>query len=172
METNLSKPSEAPIRHEQRRSLRRRLHPLTNAPDGVGGPGYHFSPLPAPADEELRETGWGARVRRVVPAVRLGGPPRSSREGSFVIDLGGVYVKGRPVRSLYNYRLLIELCDRQDWRLAEEFFWFNPSKLPSPVEWVNCHRFCNIREEAPLCILRASLKSSLFRLIFQGSSRF
>jgi site-specific DNA-methyltransferase (cytosine-N4-specific) len=57
--------------------------------------------------------------------------------GSFVIDLGGVYKKGRPVRSLYNYRLLIELCDKQDWRLAEEFFWFNPSKLPSPIEWVN-----------------------------------
>jgi site-specific DNA-methyltransferase (cytosine-N4-specific) len=57
--------------------------------------------------------------------------------GSFVIDLGGVYKKGRPVRSLYNYRLLIELCDKQGWRLAEEFFWFNPSKLPSPIEWVN-----------------------------------
>ena len=54
-----------------------------------------------------------------------------------MIDLGGVYVKGRLVRSLYNYRLLIELYDRQDWRLAEEFFWFNPSKLPSPVDWVN-----------------------------------
>jgi len=57
--------------------------------------------------------------------------------GSFVIDLGGVYEKGRPVRSLYNYRLLIALCDEQSWRLAEEFFWFNPSKLPSPIEWVN-----------------------------------
>ncbi|MEA3399972.1 MAG: site-specific DNA-methyltransferase [Armatimonadota bacterium] len=58
-------------------------------------------------------------------------------EGSFVIDLGGAYRKGRPVRSLYNYRLLIRLCDEQDFRLAEEFFWYNPSKLPSPIEWVN-----------------------------------
>jgi site-specific DNA-methyltransferase (cytosine-N4-specific) len=59
------------------------------------------------------------------------------KEGSFVIDLGGVYKRERPIRSLYNYRLLIELCDKQNWKLAEEFFWFNPSKLPSPIEWVN-----------------------------------
>lgn len=57
--------------------------------------------------------------------------------GSFVLDLGGAYRKKRPVRSLYNYRILIRLCDEQGWNLAEEFFWFNPSKLPSPIEWVN-----------------------------------
>jgi DNA modification methylase len=57
--------------------------------------------------------------------------------GSFVLDLGGAYQKGRPVRSLYNYRILIRLCDELDFRLAEEFFWHNPAKLPSPIEWVN-----------------------------------
>ena len=57
--------------------------------------------------------------------------------GSFVLDLGGAYQRGRPVRSLYNYRVLIRLCDELGWRLAEEFFWFNPAKLPSPIEWVN-----------------------------------
>jgi site-specific DNA-methyltransferase (cytosine-N4-specific) len=57
--------------------------------------------------------------------------------GSFVLDLGGAYQKGRPVRSLYNYRLLLRLCDELDFRLAEEFFWYNPAKLPSPIEWVN-----------------------------------
>jgi site-specific DNA-methyltransferase (cytosine-N4-specific) len=57
--------------------------------------------------------------------------------GSFVLDLGGAYLKGRPIRSLYNYRVLLRLCDEQGWNLAEEFFWFNPAKLPSPIEWVN-----------------------------------
>lgn len=57
--------------------------------------------------------------------------------GSFVLDLGGAYQKGRPIRSLYNYRVLIRLCDELDFRLAEEFFWYNPAKLPSPIEWVN-----------------------------------
>jgi DNA modification methylase len=57
--------------------------------------------------------------------------------GSFVLDLGGAYQKGIPVRSLYNYRVLLKLCDELDFKLAEEFFWFNPAKLPSPLEWVN-----------------------------------
>jgi site-specific DNA-methyltransferase (cytosine-N4-specific) len=58
-------------------------------------------------------------------------------DGSLVLDLGGAYEKGRPVRSLYNYRILIKLCDDLNFRLAEEFFWHNPAKLPSPIEWVN-----------------------------------
>ena len=57
--------------------------------------------------------------------------------GSFVLDLGGAYQRGKPVRSLYNYRVLLDFCDRLGYELAEEFFWFNPSKLPSPIEWVN-----------------------------------
>ncbi len=57
--------------------------------------------------------------------------------GSFVIDLGGAYQSKRPIRSLYNYHILIRLCEELDFRLAEEFFWFNPAKLPSPIEWVN-----------------------------------
>jgi site-specific DNA-methyltransferase (cytosine-N4-specific) len=57
--------------------------------------------------------------------------------GSFVLDLGGSYQRGRPVRSLYNFRVLIEFCDHLGYQLAEEFFWHNPAKLPSPIEWVN-----------------------------------
>jgi len=60
-----------------------------------------------------------------------------TEDGSFVLDLGGAYQTKRPVRSLHNYRLLIKLCDELDFRLAEEFFWYNPAKLPSPIEWVN-----------------------------------
>lgn len=58
-------------------------------------------------------------------------------DGSFVIDLGGAYVKGFPVRSLYNFRLLLRLCDELGFFLAEDFYWFNPAKLPTPIEWVN-----------------------------------
>jgi DNA modification methylase len=57
--------------------------------------------------------------------------------GSFVLDLGGAYQKGVPIRSIYQYRVLVKMCDELGWNLAEEFFWFNPSKLPSPIEWVN-----------------------------------
>ncbi|MDE3096704.1 MAG: site-specific DNA-methyltransferase, partial [Chloroflexota bacterium] len=37
--------------------------------------------------------------------------------GSFVLDLGGAYVKGRPVRSTYNYRVLLRLCEELEFRL-------------------------------------------------------
>jgi DNA modification methylase len=58
-------------------------------------------------------------------------------DGSFVLDLGGAYKKGVPIRSLYNYKILIKFCEELGYHLAEEFFWFNPAKLPSPIEWVN-----------------------------------
>jgi site-specific DNA-methyltransferase (cytosine-N4-specific) len=29
------------------------------------------------------------------------------------------------------------MCDDCGFNLAEEFFWHNPAKLPSPIEWVN-----------------------------------
>jgi DNA modification methylase len=58
-------------------------------------------------------------------------------DGSFVLDLGGAYEKGKPVRSLYNFRVPIHFCDEIGFFLAEDFYWFNPSKLPSPIEWVN-----------------------------------
>ena len=57
--------------------------------------------------------------------------------GSFVLDLGGAYRRGLPVRSLHNYRVLLRLCDEWGFFLAEEFYWHNPCKLPSPTEWVN-----------------------------------
>ena len=59
------------------------------------------------------------------------------QDGSFVLDLGGAYQKGIPARSLYNFRIPIHFCDKLDFYPAEDFYWFNPSKLPSPIEWVN-----------------------------------
>lgn len=58
-------------------------------------------------------------------------------DGSFVLDLGGAYERGVPSRSLYNFRVLLRLCDDVGFALAEDFYWYNPSKLPSPIEWVN-----------------------------------
>jgi DNA modification methylase len=57
--------------------------------------------------------------------------------GSIVLDLGGAYRRGLPVRSIYQFRVLINFVDEVGLHLAEEFYWHNPSKLPSPIEWVN-----------------------------------
>ncbi len=58
-------------------------------------------------------------------------------DGSFVIDLGGAYVKGAPERALYPFRVLLKFCDDLGFKLAQDFYWHNSSKLPSPIEWVN-----------------------------------
>ncbi|WP_329159577.1 site-specific DNA-methyltransferase [Streptomyces anulatus] len=60
--------------------------------------------------------------------------------GSLVVDIGNAYRKGSPTRSLYPYRVLLEFVDELKYHLAEEFFWYNPAKLPSPLEWVNKRR--------------------------------
>jgi len=60
--------------------------------------------------------------------------------GSLVIDIGGSWVRGQPTRSLYHYELMIMLCRECGFHLAQEFFWWNPSKLPTPAEWVTVRR--------------------------------
>lgn len=62
------------------------------------------------------------------------------KNGSLVIDIGGSWMPGQPTRSLYHFKLLIMLCEEFGFHLAQEFFWWNPSKLPSPAEWVNIRR--------------------------------
>jgi len=61
-------------------------------------------------------------------------------DGSFVIDIGGAWTAGRPTRSLYHYELLIALCREVGFHLAQEFYWHNPAKLPSPAEWVTVRK--------------------------------
>jgi len=64
------------------------------------------------------------------------------QKGSLVIHIGGSWNSGQPTRSLYHYELLIELCRMPAYKfyLAQEFFWYNPAKLPTPAEWVTVRR--------------------------------
>jgi site-specific DNA-methyltransferase (cytosine-N4-specific) len=60
--------------------------------------------------------------------------------GSLVIDIGGAWNEGLPTRNLYHFKLLIMLCDEFGFHLAQEMYWWNPSKLPTPAEWVTVRR--------------------------------
>ncbi len=60
--------------------------------------------------------------------------------GSLVIDIGGSWNKSTPTRSLYHFKLMIMLCEEFGFFLAQEFYWWNPSKLPTPAEWVTIRR--------------------------------
>jgi site-specific DNA-methyltransferase (cytosine-N4-specific) len=59
-------------------------------------------------------------------------------DGSFVYDLGGAWNRGSGTRSLYQYELVLRLTKL--FHLAQEFYWYNPSKLPTPAEWVTIRR--------------------------------
>jgi DNA modification methylase len=60
--------------------------------------------------------------------------------GSFVLDIGGSWIPGQPTRSLYHFELLMMLCREAKFHLAQEFYWWNPAKLPTPAEWVTVRR--------------------------------
>jgi len=61
-------------------------------------------------------------------------------DGSFVVDLGSAYLRGAPVKSIYQYELLVRLVKELDFFLAQDFFHYNPARLPAPAEWVNVRR--------------------------------
>jgi DNA modification methylase len=62
--------------------------------------------------------------------------------GSLVLDLGGAWEGGQPVKSLYQFELLVSLCRRPNrpFVLAQDFYWYNPARLPSPAQWVTVER--------------------------------
>ncbi len=61
-------------------------------------------------------------------------------DGSFVLNVGGAWTPGQPTRSIYTYKLLVELVETVGLQLAQEFFWYNPAKMPVPAEWVTVRR--------------------------------
>lgn len=61
-------------------------------------------------------------------------------DGSFVLNIGGSWNKGTPTRSIYHFKLLIELVETVGLHLAQECFWYNPAKMPAPAEWVTVRR--------------------------------
>lgn len=74
--------------------------------------------------------GFAERVKRVLKP-----------GGSFVIDIGGGWQKGKPVRSTYHFELLTELAGSDGpFHLAQDFYWYNPAKLPTPAQWVTIER--------------------------------
>jgi site-specific DNA-methyltransferase (cytosine-N4-specific) len=73
--------------------------------------------------------GFAREIHRILPD-----------DGSFVLNIGGSYNPGEPTRSLYHFKLLIALVEEVGFHLAQECFWYNPAKMPTPAEWVNVRR--------------------------------
>jgi DNA modification methylase len=61
-----------------------------------------------------------------------------SDDGSFVFEIAPAWRCGTGTRSLFLYELILKLC--QTFHLVQEFYWHNPSRLPSPAEYVTIRR--------------------------------
>ena len=60
-------------------------------------------------------------------------------DGSVVIDIGGSWIKGIPCKSTYHFKLLLQMCEG-GFYLAQDFYHYNPARLPTPAEWVTVRR--------------------------------
>lgn len=63
-------------------------------------------------------------------------------DGSIVIELGNSWVEGRPVQSLLHLEALLGFTKHKDagLRLVQQFVCYNPTRLPSPAQWVTVNR--------------------------------
>ena len=63
-----------------------------------------------------------------------------TQDGSIVVEIGNAWEPGRPVMSTVVLKALLKFLDAADLQLCQEFVWYNPARLPSPVQWVNVER--------------------------------
>lgn len=72
-----------------------------------------------------------------------------TNDGDFVVDIGGGWERGEPIRSTYHFELLVDLATDSGrmkeetgnrFNLAQDFYWYNPAKLPTPAQWVTIER--------------------------------
>lgn len=63
-----------------------------------------------------------------------------TEDGSIVIEIGNAWVPGQPTMSTHVLEAFLHFLKMGDLHLCQEFIWYNPAKLPSPVEWVNKER--------------------------------
>lgn len=63
-------------------------------------------------------------------------------DGSLVLEIGNSWEEGRPVQSLLHLECLLGMVKnpKSDLRLIQEFISYNPSRLPSPAQWVTVNR--------------------------------
>ena len=63
-----------------------------------------------------------------------------TERGSIVIEIGNAWNKGEPTHSTLPMEALLEFKRKGGFYLCQEFVYYNPAKLPSPIEWVNKKR--------------------------------
>jgi DNA modification methylase len=60
--------------------------------------------------------------------------------GSLVIEIGNSWEPNEPVMSTLSLETLLSIKKEGNYKLCQQFIWYNTAKLPSPVQWVNVER--------------------------------
>ena len=83
--------------------------------------------------EDYRE--WFANLAEVFA-------PLLTEKGSIVVELGNAWEPGRPVQSLLTLESLLGFVNNPmaGLRLCQQFVCYNPSRLPTPAQWVTVNR--------------------------------
>lgn len=63
-----------------------------------------------------------------------------TKDGSIVVEIGNAWEPGKPVMSTVVLKALLAFLEKGGLHLCQEFVWYNPARLPSPVQWVNVER--------------------------------
>lgn len=63
-----------------------------------------------------------------------------TEDGSIVIEIGNAWMPGQPTMSTHVLEAFLSFLKKGDLHLCQEFIWYNPARLPSPIEWVNKER--------------------------------
>lgn len=61
-------------------------------------------------------------------------------KGSLVVEIGNAWDKGVPTMSTLPLETLIEIKNKSNLVVCQQFIWNNPNKLPGPATWVNIKR--------------------------------
>lgn len=66
--------------------------------------------------------------------------PLLTENGSIVIEIGNAWNLGEPTFSTLPIETLLEFKNKCNLYLCQEFIYYNPARLPGPIEWVNKQR--------------------------------
>lgn len=66
--------------------------------------------------------------------------PLLTENGSIVIEIGNAWNSGEPTFSTLPIETLLAFKEKCNLCLCQEFIYYNPARLPGPIQWVNKQR--------------------------------
>ena len=71
--------------------------------------------------------------------------PLLTEDGSIVLEIGNAWNYGEPTFSTLPMETLLSIKNECGLSLCQEFIYYNPARLPSPIQYVNIER-CRVKD--------------------------